>query len=132
MERVRKAGLRDVRESHGYAIQHLIGAERSITELAERMGVTRQAGSKVAAELVGPGVLQVTAGEDRRARRIGLSPDGYNLVKKSRRARMQVHARLVKKLGESKYDSARKIVLECLEIFGGVEAIKDRRIRAPR
>ena len=127
-----KAGLRGVRESHGYVIQHLIGAERSITELAERMGVTQQASSKIVAELVELGVLEVTAGEDRRAKRVSLSPRGERLVSFSRLARRQVHQRLLRKVGEGKYKTARGLVLECLQALGGLGAVKERRIRMAR
>ena len=43
MDRMAASGFTNVRESHGFVIQHLIDAERTITELAELMEVTQQA-----------------------------------------------------------------------------------------
>src|ERR1700722_9582461 len=88
IERLTRAGMREVRESHGYVIQHLIEADRSITELAARMGVTQQASSKMVAELVHLRVLEVTAGDDRRAKRVRLSEHGRAAVQLTRRTRL--------------------------------------------
>src|ERR1051326_6875008 len=68
MERMRAAGFKNIRESHGYVVQHLVQTERSITELAHRMNVSQQAASKVVAELRGSGILEISRGKDRRAK----------------------------------------------------------------
>jgi DNA-binding MarR family transcriptional regulator len=132
LERLATTGMSGVRESHGYLIQHLIETERSITELAERMGVTQQASSKMVSELVGLGVLEVTTGQDRRAKQVSLSPHGWSLVGLNRDARKQVNGRLVRELGESRYEVARALVLECLDRLGGLGAVRKRKIRMPR
>jgi hypothetical protein len=41
--RLAAEGFGNVKESHGYVIQHLIDEDRSITELANRMEVSQQA-----------------------------------------------------------------------------------------
>jgi DNA-binding MarR family transcriptional regulator len=132
LQRLTKAGVIGVRESHGYVIQHLVEKERSISELAARMGVTQQASSKMVAELVSLGLLQLKKAEDRRAKRVRLSPYGWEIVQLSRRARAQLHHRLVRQIGKRKYETAKVIVLECLSKLGGISAIKHRRIHAPR
>src|SRR2546422_3321055 len=73
VDRMIAAGFRRVRMSHGFVIQHLIEADRSITELAARMEVSQQAASKVVAELVRLGLLEVSAGEDRRRQAVPVS-----------------------------------------------------------
>src|SRR5215831_8998182 len=73
MEHLKAGGFKDVRESHGYVIQHLIEKERSITELAQRMEVTQQAASKVVAELAELGILDMVPSADRRAKKVRLS-----------------------------------------------------------
>ena len=57
--RMTRAGFRNVRESHGYLIQHLIESDRSITELARRMEVSQQAASKSVAELVVSDIVSI-------------------------------------------------------------------------
>ena len=57
--RLMRAGFKQSRESHGYVVQHLIERDRSISELARRMGVTQQAASKItAAEMIRLGILE--------------------------------------------------------------------------
>ncbi len=132
LARLARAGMSEVRESHGFLIQHLICAKRSITELATRMGVTQQAGSKMVAELLELGVVEINPNQDRRTKRIRLSAKGEQLVLLTRRTRMQVDSRLIRKLGESRYESLHMLLLECLESLGGLQSIRNRRIRVPR
>ena len=132
MERMAAAGFAQIRESHGFVIQHLIESERSITELAERMEVTQQAASKVVAELIELGALEATAGEDRRAKRIRLSKRGWQVVQLGRRERRGIDRRLRASAGEKNYAAARSILEECLKALGGIERIESRRVRHPR
>lgn len=127
-----KAGFKNVRESHGYLIQHLIESERSITELARRMEVTQQAVSKSVAELVRFGILEVATAKDRRAKRIRLSLRGWQSVRQARKTRSQIDMRLAKALGNNEYRRAKTALLTCLDALGGVERIRSRRVRAPR
>ena len=132
LQRLAKAGMTRVRESHGYVIQHLIEKERSISELAARMGVSQQASSKVVAELVDLRVLQLTKAKDRRTKVVRLSSYGWKIVRLGRSGRTQLHGRLVRQIGRRRYEAARAIILECLETLGGIPAIQHRKIRAPR
>lgn len=132
LQRLAKAGMTRVRESHGYVIQHLIEKERSISELAARMGVSQQASSKVVAELVDLRVLQLTKAKDRRTKVVRLSSYGWKIVRLGRSERTQLHGRLVRQIGRRRYEAARAIILECLDRLGGIPAIQHRKIRAPR
>ena len=131
MEKLRAAGFGHVRESHGYVVQHLIERERSITELAERMEVTQQAASKVVAELAGLGVVELEAGEDRRAKRVRLTARAWESVRVARRARRGIEKRLARAVGEGRYAEACSVVGACLEALGGMGRVKARRVRAP-
>lgn len=132
VERFHAAGFRNVRESHGYVIQHLVEKERSITELAERMEVTQQAASKVVAELAGLGVLDLLPGRDRRAKTVRLSDGGWELVRLGRKIRRQIESRLIRAAGAEPYETARSILAACLDALGGMERIRSRRIRPPQ
>jgi DNA-binding MarR family transcriptional regulator len=125
-------GFGQMRESHGYVVQHLIESERSITELARRMNVTQQAASKQIAELVRHGLVESSPAADKRARRIRLSAHGWNAVRLSRRARRTIDARLRRAVGASKYDAARSALVACLDALGGLAQVRARRIREPR
>src|SRR5262245_15985457 len=132
VERGRAAGFADIRDSHGYVIQHLIDTERTITDIARRMAVTQQAASKAVADLVRLGLVDVTASTDRRERRIRLSRRGWQAVRFARRTRSRIDARLIALVGRSDYRRVKRVLITCLDALGGVEQIRQRRIRAPR
>ena len=132
MGRMTKAGFKHVRQSHGYVIQHLVETDRSITELAGRMRVTQQAASKVVAELKRLGVLQTVPAEDRRAKKVRLSPKGWRMVRFGRRVRQQVDQRLIAAAGSADHQRAKASLLKCLAALGGIEQIRSRRIPEPR
>jgi DNA-binding MarR family transcriptional regulator len=132
LARMTRSGFRNVRESHGYVIQHLIQSERSITELARRMDVSQQMASKAVAELVCMGILEESPGKDRRAKLIRLSERGWKGVRAARQTRTSIHARLRKSIGEDNYERAQKTMMACLEELGGTQRIRGRRVLQPR
>jgi DNA-binding MarR family transcriptional regulator len=131
-DRTRKAGFIGVRESHGYLIQHLIESDRTVTELARRMGVTQQAASKAIAELIRLKIVEVVPESDRRVKRIRLSNRGWRCVQLGRRTRAQIDNRLTRVVGRKSYEHATATLLTCLQTLGGIETIRARRIPAPR
>ncbi|RTL67748.1 MAG: MarR family transcriptional regulator [Pseudonocardiaceae bacterium] len=132
VRRLAAAGHDDVRESHGYLIQHVVEAPRPIGEIAERMEVTQQAVSKAVAELVGLGYLDRTPDPtDARVRRVGLSPRGHELVACSRRIRAEIDAELAATLGDEAAEQLRAGATAVLEWAGGGDAARSRRVRPP-
>jgi DNA-binding MarR family transcriptional regulator len=129
--RMTRAGFRNVRESHGYLIQHLIESDRSITELARRMEVSQQAASKSVAELVRLGVLEELPAKDRRAKRIRLSARGWKAVHASRKIRAGIHENLYRTVGERNIARAKRTLIACLDQLGATGRIKGRRLRQP-
>lgn len=131
MAEMKRTGFRNVRESHGYVIQHLVESARSITELAKRMGVTQQAASKAVAELVGIGILEESPGEDRRSKLVRLSSKGWRGVRAARLFRSKIDHRLRSAVGRREYERTKKVLIGCFEELGGSERIRARRIRQP-
>ena len=132
MERMRAAGFQQVRESHGYLIQHLIESDRTITDLARRMEITQQATSKAVAELVTLGVLELVVGSDRREKTVRLSNRGWTLVRLGRRARRGIERRLIRTAGREEYGQAKSVLTACLDALGGTERVRSRRILPPQ
>jgi DNA-binding MarR family transcriptional regulator len=93
------------------------------------MEVTQQAASKVVAELISLGAIEATTAHDRRTKRIRLSRRGWRAVKLARKVRAKIEKRLVKAVGVTRYDEARRILLRGLDELGGMERIQSRRIR---
>src|SRR5580765_5469188 len=121
IDRTLKEGFTGVRESHGYVIQHLVESERTITELAKRMDISQQAASKIVAELIDIGILEAIPAEDKRAKRIRLSQEGWRGVRLGRRARTRIDKLLVRAAGKKSYENAKSTLLTCLRALGGVE-----------
>jgi len=132
VQRLVRAGFTNVRESHGYVVQHLIECERSISDLARRMGVTQQTASKTVAEMVRLGVLKAATAEDRRAKVIRISERGWESIRYSRRARAQIDHRLTKAVGGEGYERTKTALIQCLDELGGAQRIQSRRVRQPQ
>src|SRR5688500_16565965 len=69
LHQLAEAGFDDVRVSHGYIFQGLLAGDSTVTQLAQRLGVTAQAVSKAVTELEALGYLERQRDErDGRAR----------------------------------------------------------------
>lgn len=132
VEQLIHAGFRRVRESHGYVVQHLIEGQLSVTELAQRMGVTQQAASKTVAEMVRLGILESNTATDRRAKIIRISSRGWESIRVSRRARAVLDRKLARLLGDEDYGRMKEDLIACLLQLGGTVRIRSRRVREPR
>lgn len=132
VRRLASAGFSNVRQSHGYVVQHLIERERTITELARRMEVTQQAASKTVGEMIGLGILEAVPAADRRAKRIRLSERGRKSVMVSRQERLRIEARLRRRIGRPRYVQTKAALLDCLAELGGLPRIQSRKVREPR
>src|SRR4051812_50216161 len=87
LERLR-AEHPDVRYSHGFLFQQLVEGPRPVGEVAENLGVTSQAISKMARELQALGyVVRTPAPGDARGRPLALSPPGPGAIGAGRRGR---------------------------------------------
>jgi len=62
---------------------------------------------------------------------VRLSERGWKCVRLGRRLRSEIDARLVSAVGKPAYPRTRLTLLKCLEVLGGLESIRGRRIREP-
>jgi DNA-binding MarR family transcriptional regulator len=125
---LRQAGFGDVRESHGFLIQHLLRGPHSVGELSALLGVTQQAVSKSVAELSSAGYLESSTGRDARVRLVQLSERGHACVLCSRKLREKLERRLEKTLGKQRARQTQRALAAVLEALGGVDAVKQRRL----
>lgn len=124
-------GHPELRQSHGFVIQHLIAGPLAIGLLAERMGVTQQAASKAVAELETLGYVEAAPTKDARRRPIRLSRRGKAMVAVTRKRREELLSQCLRDVPVWDLDSTRRTLTHCLEFFGGAEAVKGRRVREP-
>lgn len=131
--KLEERGFSGLRQSHGFVIQHLIDAPRTIGELAARLEVTQQAASKSVAELEALGYVERSPDEaDARIRRVRLSERGQEVVAFTRRTRAALERRLAARHGESALAQTRALLAEVLESLGGAAAVRARRVTMPR
>lgn len=126
-----RAGHQALRNSHGYLVQHLIGGPRSVGELAGLLSITQQAVSKQLAELAQSGYIENVASDDARVRRVTLSKRGQALLAASRAARKKLQARLRRALGDAALVETQRQLSNALQLLGGAEAVKKRRVKPP-
>ena len=80
-------GFTDVRPVHGFAFARLAGAPATTAQLAEHLGVTKQATSELVAYLVHSGYLTRTPDpDDRRARLLVLTERGHACTRAAQQA----------------------------------------------
>ena len=81
---VRGTGARDARPAFGFVIRAVDAEEPTVTRLAELLGVSRQAASKLADEMVQRGyLLRAADPDDRRRTRLRLSAKGRRVRKRA-------------------------------------------------
>ena len=128
-----RRGFDDVRVSHGYVFQHLVEGPRPITELAHRLEISQQAVSKTVAELVSLGYVELAGDEaDARRKQVRLSKRGQSVIEAARKARGAQEARLEMSFGAAELARGRRLLAAILEDLGGTDAVRNRRVRAPR
>ena len=132
LERLHAAGFDGIRMSHGYVVQHLIGGERSVTELGRLMGVTQQAASKVTAELATLGYVEHDRGADARVKRIRLSERGRAMLAQTRKLRRELEDSLTREISPHAVEQTRCVLAELLRRLGGATTVERRRLREPR
>lgn len=132
-QRLGERGFDGVRFSDGLIFQHLVAAERTIGELAQRMEVTQQAASKAVADLQRRGWVELTVDpDDRRSRLVGLSERGRAAVAASRVVRAEMVGELLRECGPDDMDAARRVLATMINRHGGDVAIRSRRVLPPR
>jgi DNA-binding MarR family transcriptional regulator len=128
-ERLAAKGVRGVRDSHGFIIQHLLRGPHSASELAELLGISQQAVSKSLAELARLKFVQDSPSDDGRVRKLRLAKRGQAAVTATRALRRELEAELIAICGEQAYAQAKSVLLGALGKLGALDAIRQRKLR---
>lgn len=130
LERLDAAGFGDARLGHGFVVQGLLAGDTTVTELADRLGVSVQAVSKTVREMERLGYIKKSPDPaDGRAQLLRLSARALESVAESRRARLAVQQQLLEALGPGRAPDTLDALRLLARQFGGLESLANRRLR---
>ena len=128
---MRETGARDVRPAFGFVIRAVEAEEPTVTRLAELLGVSRQAASKLADEMVERGyLLRTTDPADRRRTRLRLSAKGRRVRERAAAESERIEAELREAVGDRAVEGLRRALLAFVEQEGALEEVRALRSRA--
>ena len=128
---VRDTGARDARPAFGFVIRAVDAEEPTVTRLAELLGVSRQAASKLADEMVQRGyLLRAVDPGDRRRTRLRLSAKGRRVRRRAAEESATIEAELRARVGDRAVDGLRRSLLAFVEAEGAIEEVRALRSRA--
>jgi DNA-binding MarR family transcriptional regulator len=117
---VAQAGIDGMRTPYGYVIRALYGDRLTLTQLADRLGVTKQAAIKVVDEMESRGfVKREPYAGDRRAKVLTLTRKGLAVRAAARKESRRMEAELRRELGPEDVAAMRRVLLQFLERHGG-------------
>ena len=122
---VERAGVADMRTAFGYVIRVLAAGDCTLTELAEMLGVSKQAAIKVVDEMEARRFLgRHPHPEDRRVKVLRLTDKGIKVRRAALAASRTMERELRQQLGDSAVDGLRHTLDELL---AGDSALADAR-----
>jgi DNA-binding MarR family transcriptional regulator len=108
---VAAAGIEDMRAPYGFVIRALHGAPVGLTELAERLGVTKQAAIKVVDEMEARGFLtREPHPADRRAKVLAVTEKASRVRAAALRESETMERELRAELGDADVDAFRRVL----------------------
>ena len=122
-----RAGVGGLGRADGYVFRALDQQPLTVSDLATRLGVTKQAAGQIVTDMEERGLVSRRPDpDDGRARLLDLTPEGRRALRRARSFHRRFEARLAKELGAD----AVATVVQALEHIGRVEGRGEPRIRA--
>jgi DNA-binding MarR family transcriptional regulator len=119
---VAQAGYPDMRPSFGFVIRALGEASLTLTQLAERLGVTKQAAIKVVDEMEARGFVERRLGQvDRRSKALRLTERGHGVRRAALAASHRMEDELRRDVGDRDVDAMRRVLVRFVEQNGGLD-----------
>jgi len=129
LDRLKSEGFADVKVSFGYVVQHLLDGDKTVTQLAVRMGVTQQAASKRVREMLDAGVLELAPGKDRRESRVALSSLGHSIVARTRAIREELAKELIVDASTADLRAARELLFLAIGRLQMTQTVQQRSVQ---
>jgi DNA-binding MarR family transcriptional regulator len=125
-----RAGIEDMRSAFGYVLRALGEDGATLTELAERLAVTKQAAIKVVDEMERRGLLErVAHPDDRRAKVLRATDRGRKVRATALAASRRMERDLRRAVGDADVDALRRALGAFLEQHGGLDEAMAGRAR---
>ena len=119
-----------MRSAFGFVIRAVDAEEPTVGRLAELLGVSRQAASKLADEMVSRGyLLRASDPQDRRRTRLRLSAKGRRVRERAAAESAAIEAELREAVGDREVDGLRHALLAFIEREGALEEVQALRSR---
>jgi DNA-binding MarR family transcriptional regulator len=116
---VAAAGIDDMRAPYGFVIRALARAPLGLTELAEYLGVTKQAAIKVVDEMEARGFLiREPHPQDRRAKVLVLTEQGQRVRQAALAESRRMEDELRAELGDADVDAFRRVLVRFADRHG--------------
>ena len=120
-----------MRPSFGFVLRAVAAEEPTVSRLAELLGVTKQATSRLVEDMVTLGLLQrAELPGDRRQKRLHLSPTGERIRERALAESREMEDELRQRFGDAQVDILRTLLIDFVERHGGAEELAARRSRA--
>src|SRR4051812_22748504 len=130
IDAMRRAGLDEVRSNHGFVIRALGEGSLTLTELAARLEVSKQAAQKVVDDMERRRLLErVPSSTDRRVKAIRLTARGRKVRRTALSTSHRLEAELRSDLGDDAVDSMRGALERFVDRNGGLEEVRAGRAR---
>jgi DNA-binding MarR family transcriptional regulator len=128
---VATVGGEAMRPSFGFVIRAVAAERPTVSRLAELLGVTKQAASRLADDMVSIGYLErVGDPADRRRTRLRLSPAGERIMDRAREESAAMEAELRERFGDAAADQLRQLLTDFVARHGGAAELAANRARA--
>jgi len=127
---VATAGGERMRPSFGFVLRAVAAEEPTISRLAELLGVTKQAASRLADDMVTLGYLLRSESADRRRKRLRLSPTGERVRERALAESQLMEDELRQRFGGPAVEDLRRLLVDFVERHGGAEELAAQRSRA--
>jgi DNA-binding MarR family transcriptional regulator len=129
---VATAGGEAMRPSFGFVLRAVAAEQPTVSRLAELLGVTKQAASRTADDMVALGYLERAPDpDDRRRIRLALSPTGERIRDRALRESRAMEDELRDRFGADQVEHLRSLLVDFVERHGGADELAGRRSRAP-
>lgn len=124
------AGYEGMRPGFGYVMRALGDGTATLTELSERLDVSKQALKKVVDEMQSLGLVERRPHEaDGRAKLLALSAAGMKARATALATSAAIEAELRDRIGDEAVDAARSVLLDFIDRQGGLEDMRAMRAR---